>query len=141
MYLERLEIAKENKGESNCHGFSLYVTGVIDTDRFVDPDKEDYFSKMKLLDKPEVCSLALFKGKLGASSFSKRDDEEIDVHIHTGVVTSVDPLLMIHRPKHQTELCGLYEVEENVSVKEYFDNNRFLTKYGGWVEYRMPVEE
>lgn len=82
----RVESAKTTPGTTNCLGTALYLAGKAPVDGWLRaPAAYDLVAAFPKLDAPIVGCLVVF-AVLGRYVF------------HMGVVTSVDPLLVTHRP-------------------------------------------
>jgi hypothetical protein len=86
---KRIKLAKRHRGFSNCFGTALYIAGIKEKDEFV-PHIYDYLPTLEALpktSKPTSHSLVLF--------YKKEHSRYLD---HMAVVTSLSPLLVVHRP-------------------------------------------
>ena len=75
-------VAKASKGKSNCVGTALYLSGELDSDKYLSrEDSKKIISKMK----PELGYLVLW--------------ESSGIPIHAGVILMDNPLQILYRNK------------------------------------------
>jgi len=101
-YAERLEAAKNNRGKSNCIGTMLFLTGNEEEDCHMEPrDFANVFDeRLVRLSRPERYSIVLLY---------HFDTGEI---LHSGVVTSVDPLAVTFRAGNDGPIMEDHTLEQ-----------------------------
>lgn len=82
---DRLFDAIENQTPTNCIGTALFLTGIVDKDKYLDSDgvKREILPNLKRLEQPEEGAIVTWE-----------NDTSV---IHMGVVVSINPLLLTHR--------------------------------------------
>ena len=105
--------------KTNCVGTALFIVGAIPIDSYISPDQTlDYYLSPIILENPEIGSVVLFSNTNG-------------VLIHAGVITNLDPLLMIHR----------WRVDGRVTIDYPIDNYQeiYRRKNQIIIEYKLPM--
>jgi len=113
---KRLRIAKNNHEWSNGIGTALFLSGILEKDKFIWPyEAQDYLRCLDIIEKPKRHCLIVIKDKYGVN--------------HMGIVYKIEPMRIIHRDGGGGLLKG------NVPLDE------FLNEYnpGSYIiEYYLP---
>ena len=109
---ERLETARNNNKDSNCLGTALFLAGLCPREYELDP--ETFFSEDLLeldrIKKPELYAMVTWQQGRRAGSgtcpvYGFRESWDDCVWTcHAAIITSLDPLLVTHRPGNHMRL-------------------------------------
>ena len=138
---KRFEKTRRLWTPTNCIGSALYYSGKADKDTMCYSDHfyRRYFSDLKEVSRfkrGDLVAWELFKKEHLLESFtiwSKIEDDERFL-VHLGVVSCVDPLILVHRPGAWVEFD-----ESNADARrDYFDsvNNEYKAESSGVSFYR-----